>query len=323
MAGFARTHAHDGREEYGVKILVTGGAGFIGSHVVDAYLETGHEVAVVDNLATGHRSNVAAGARLHEVDIHSNEFERIFREFAPEVVNHHAAQASVKVGNADPVHDLEVNGGGTARVATLAARNGVRKVIYSSSGGTVYGEPEKLPVTEAHPIAPRSNYGLSKYTGELYLEMLHRTEGLEYTSLRYSNAFGPRQDPHGEAGVVAIFTGLMLAGQPCTIDGDGEQKKDYVYVGDIARANVLALGPGSSEALNIGSGNGTTVNEIFAALSTATGNTIAPRNGPPRPGDVRNFWLDCSRAKAALGWEPQVSFEDGVRLTVESLKTPA
>lgn len=306
-----------------MKILVTGGAGFIGSHVADAYLAAGHEVAVVDNLATGRRANVPAAARLYEVDIHSNEFERVFQEFAPEVVNHHAAQASVKVGNADPVHDLEVNGGGTARVATLAVRNGVRKVIYSGSGGTVYGEPEYLPVTEAHPVAPRSNYGLSKYTGELYLQMLHRTDALEYTVLRYSNAFGPRQDPHGEAGVVAIFTGLMLAGKQCTIDGDGEQKKDYVYIGDIARANVLALEGGGGQALNIGRGAGTTVNEIFAALSAATGNTIAPRHGPPRVGDVRNFWLDYSRATEALGWRPEVTFEEGVRLTVESLKAPA
>ena len=182
----------------------------------------------------------------------------------------------------------------------------------------------RAPESASHPAcqlpAPRSNYGLSKYVGELYIEMLQRTSGLDYTILRYSNAFGPRQDPHGEAGVVAIFTGLMLAGQQCTIDGDGEQKKDYDYVGDIARANVLALTRGSGQALNIGRGAGTTVNEIFAVLSAATGNAVGPRNGPPREGDVRNFWLDYSRARASLGWEPQVTFEEGVRLTVESMK---
>ncbi|MBK7329009.1 MAG: NAD-dependent epimerase/dehydratase family protein [Dehalococcoidia bacterium] len=303
-----------------MRILVSGGAGFIGSHIVEAYLAAGHEVAVVDNLATGRRANVARGATLHEVDLHARELERIFAEFRPEVVNHHAAQASVKVGNADPVHDLEVNGGGTARLLQLCVENGVRKVIYSSSGGTVYGEPRSLPVAEDHPIAPRSNYGTSKYVGELYVQLAARTAGIDYTIFRYGNAFGPRQDPHGEAGVIAIFTGLMLAGQPCTIDGDGEQKKDYLYVGDIARANVLALDGGSGLVANIGTGVGITVNHIFQVLAEATENTIAARYGPPRAGDVRNFWLDCALAKRELGWEPAVSFEEGVRLTVESLR---
>lgn len=302
-----------------MRILVTGGAGFIGSHIVDAYLAEGHEVAVVDNLSTGRRANVDRRATLHEVDIHSRELEPIFAAFRPEVVNHHAAQASVKVGQADPVHDLEVNGAGTARVAQLAVAHGARKLIYASSGGTVYGDPESLPVTEDHRIAPRSNYGASKYTGELYVQLAARTSDIEYTIFRYGNAFGPRQDPHGEAGVVAIFAGLMRAGQPCTIDGDGEQRKDYVYVGDMARANVLALATGNGLVANIGTGEGTTVNHIYRVLSEAIGNSIEPRSAPPRPGDVRNFWLDCSRAKAALGWEPTVSFEEGIALTVASL----
>lgn len=303
-----------------MRILVTGGAGFIGSHIAEAYLAEGHEVAVLDNLATGRRANVPKATRLYEVDIHARETERIFEEFRPEVVNHHAAQASVKVSSGDPVHDLEVNGGGTARVAQLAARFGARKVIYASSGGTVYGEPQFLPVDESHPIAPMSNYGLSKYTGELYLQLTHRTTGLDYTVLRYGNAYGPRQDPHGEAGVVAIFTGLMLRGEQCTIDGDGEQKKDYLYVGDIARANVLALTAGSGEAYNIGTGEGTTVNTIFATLTGATANSIEARYGPPRPGDVRNFWLNSDRAMRDLAWEPRVSFDEGIRLTVEWFK---
>lgn len=302
-----------------MRILVTGGAGFIGSHIVDAYLAEGHEVAVVDNLSTGRRANVDRRATLHEVDIHSRELEPIFAAFRPEVVNHHAAQASVKVGQADPVHDLEVNGAGTARVAQLAVAHGARKLIYASSGGTIYGDPESLPVTEDHRIAPRSNYGASKYVGELYVQLAARTSDIEYTIFRYGNAFGPRQDPHGEAGVVAIFAGLMRAGQPCTIDGDGEQRKDYVYVGDMARANVLALATGNGLVANIGTGEGTTVNHIYRILSEAIGNSIEPRSAPPRPGDVRNFWLDCSRAKAALGWEPTVSFEEGIALTVASL----
>lgn len=303
-----------------MRVLVSGGAGFIGSHVVEAYLAAGHDVAVVDNLSTGRRSNVPRGAKLFEVDLHARELERVVAEFRPEVVNHHAAQASVKVGTADPVHDLEINGGGTARLLQLAAANGVRKVIYSSSGGTVYGDPERLPVTEDHPIAPLSNYGTSKYVGELYVQLAARSAGLDYTIFRYSNAFGPRQDPHGEAGVVAIFSGLMLSGQQCTIDGDGEQRKDYCYVGDIARANVLALASGAGLVANIGTGEGTTVNQIFSALSDATGNAIEPRHGPPRPGDVRNFWLDCTRAKDVLGWAPEVTFEEGIRLTVESVR---
>lgn len=303
-----------------MRILITGGAGFIGSHVAEAYLAAGHDVAVVDNLATGRRANVPTGAILHEVDIHAQEFERVVAEFGPEVVNHHAAQASVKVSTGDPVHDLEVNGGGTARVAALAQKYGARKVIYSSSGGTVYGEPRGLPVPETHSLEPVSPYGLSKLVGEQYLSLWQRMSGLEWTVLRYSNAFGPRQDPHGEAGVVAIFTGLMLQGQQCTIDGDGEQRKDYCYVGDIARANVLALEKGSGRAYNIGTGDGTSVNEIFAALHEATGNSVAPRNGPPRQGDVRNFWLDISRARDELGWQPAVSFAEGIRLTVASYR---
>ena len=306
-----------------MRILVTGGAGFIGSHIVEAYLAEGHDVCVVDNLATGRRSNLPRGVRLHEVDIHSRETESIFADFRPEVVNHLAAQASVKVSAGDPVFDLEVNGGGTARIAQLAAAHGARKLIYASSGGTVYGDPESLPVSESHPIRPVSNYGTSKYTGELYVYLAARTAGLDYTVFRYGNAYGPRQDPHGEAGVVAIFTGLMLNGEPCTIDGDGEQRKDYLYVGDIARANVLALEKGSGGTYNIGTGEGTTVNHIWKTLSDATGNTIEPRNGPPRPGDVRNFWLDCSAAKRDLGWAPKVSFEEGIRLTVASYRTAA
>ena len=301
-----------------MRILVTGGAGFIGSHIVEVYLSEGHEVAVVDNLATGRRANVPRGATLHEVDIHAREFERIMAEFRPEVVSHNAAQASVKVGQTDPVHDLEVNGGGTARLLDLAIKNGVRKVIYAASGGTVYGNPQSLPIAEDTPAAPRSNYGTSKYVGELYVQLAARTADITYTIFRYGNAFGPRQDPYGEAGVVAIFTGLMKEGRPCTIDGDGEQKKDYLYVGDIARANVLALKAGDGLVANIGTGVGISVNHIFRALSEATGNTIEPVHGPPRPGDVRNFWLDCTRAREVLGWEPKVSFEEGIRLTVAS-----
>lgn len=303
-----------------MKILVTGGAGFIGSHVVEAYLAEGHEVRVIDNLATGRRANVPAGARLHEVDIHSRETEAIFAEFQPDVVNHLAAQASVKVSTTDPVHDLEVNGGGTAKVARLCVEHGVRKLIYASTGGALYGDPDFVPVPETHPIRALSPYGTSKRVGELYIELYNRTAGLDYTILRYANAYGPRQDPHGEAGVIAIFTGLMLAGETCTIDGDGEQQKDYVYVGDIARANLAALTMGNGQAINIGTGKGTSVNQIFNALAAATGNAQPARYGPPRPGDVRNIWLDSSLAGQLLGWKHEVGIDEGIRLTVESFR---
>jgi UDP-glucose 4-epimerase len=303
-----------------MRILVTGGAGFIGSHVVEAYLAAGHEIAVIDNLATGRRANCPEGAVLHEVDIHARETERIFADFRPEIVNHHAAQASVKVSTGDIVFDLEVNGGGTARIADLCVRNDVRKIIYSSSGGTVYGNPESLPVPESHPLRPVSPYGLSKLVGEQYLGLMHRMHGLDSTIFRYSNAFGPRQDPNGEAGVVAIFTGKMLASEQCTIDGDGEQRKDYIYVGDIARANVIALEAGSGAIVNIGTGVGISVNTIFKTLQAETGDSAEPHHGPARVGDVRDFWLENSLAGEVLGWQPEVSFEDGIRLTVASFQ---
>lgn len=303
-----------------MRILVTGGAGFIGSHIVEAYLAAGHDVHVIDSLVTGRRENVPAGAVLHEVDIRSDDVDAVFRAFHPEVVNHLAAQASVKVSTSQPLLDLEINGGGTMHMATLAANHGVRKFIYSSTGGALYGDPDFVPVPETHPIRPLSPYGQSKRVGELYLELVARTKGLKYTILRYANAYGPRQDPHGEAGVCAIFTGLMLEGQPCTIDGDGEQLKDYVYVGDIARANLLALERGTGHALNIGTGKGTSVNAIFTALQQATGSTTPARYGPPRPGDVRNIWLDSALALQELGWQHEIGFEEGIGLTVASVR---
>ncbi len=303
-----------------MKILVTGGAGFIGSHVVEAYLAEGHEVHIADNLATGKRENVAAGATLHVVDILKEEFSELVAGLKPEIVNHHAAQASVKVSGSDIAFDLASNGGGTARVADLCVRHAVKKLIYCNTGGALYGAPEFVPVTEDHPIKPISPYGMSKYTGELYVDYFARLNGLEYTVLRLANAYGPRQDPHGEAGVVAIFTGKLIRGEACTIDGDGEQKKDYVYATDIARANVLALTKGSDERVNIGTGRGYSVNEIYASLQAATGSTAAARFGPARAGDVRNIWLSFAKAKAVLGWEPLVGLDEGLRRTVESFR---
>jgi UDP-glucose 4-epimerase len=301
-----------------MRILVTGGAGFIGSHVAEAYVAEGHDVHIADNLATGRRENLPPGATFHEVDILSPEFEALVASLKPEVVNHLAAQASVKLSAANPLGDLKANAAGAARVAEFSAANGVRKLIYASTGGALYGDPEYVPVDEGHPIKPISAYGLSKYMGELWIGLVSRTKGLDYTILRYANAYGPRQDPQGEAGVVAIFTGKLLAGEACVIDGDGEQMKDYVYVGDIARANVLALEHGSRRAMNIGTCEGTSVNTIFETLQQSTGSAAPARHGPPRPGDVRNIWLESSLAAGVLGWRPEVSFAEGIQRTVES-----
>lgn len=303
-----------------MRILVTGGAGFIGSHIVDAYLAAGHEVAVLDDLSSGKRANLPDDVPIFEHDIRSGDVDGVFREFRPEVVNHHAAQASVKVSTQDPVHDLSVNGGGTANLLQIALKHGTRRFVHCSTGGALYGEPDHLPVPEDHAIVPLSPYGLSKRIGELYTEHLTRGTDLEYVLVRYGNVFGPRQDPHGEAGVMAIFAGRMLAGTQCVIDGDGEQSKDYVYVSDIARANVLVLEKGAGMAFNFGTGAGTSVNTIFRTLHEATGNTVEPVHGPPRKGDVPHIYLDSSRAMEVLGWQPEVSFTDGVRLTVDSIR---
>jgi UDP-glucose 4-epimerase len=304
-----------------MRVLVTGGAGFIGSHLVDAYCRSGHDVCVVDDLSTGRRAFVNPRATFHQVDLLSPATDGIFAAFKPEIVNHHAAQASVKIGASDPGRDLAVNAGGAARIATLSADHGCRKMIYVSSGGTVYGDPEALPIAEDHPKRPISNYGLSKYMGELGVEMVSRTRGLDYTILRYGNAFGPRQDPLGEAGVVSIFAGRLLKGEVCTIDGDGEQRKDYVFVSDLVRANILAHERGSRRVYNIAAGTGVTVNAIFEMLKSAIDPSARPRLGPPRPGDVRNFWLDASRARAELGWTPAVTFADGIRKTAAWLRS--
>ena len=252
-----------------MKILVTGGAGFIASHVVDALLEAGHDVAIVDNLSTGRRRNINPRARFYEVDIRSPELARVLAEERPEIIDHHAAQMDVRRSIVDPIYDADINVLGSLNVLELARQHGVRKVIYISSGGAVYGEPVYLPCDEDHPIDPLCPYGATKHVVEHYLFMYRQNYGLDYTVLRYGNVYGPRQDPHGEAGVVAIFTGLMLAGRQAIINGNGEQERDFVYVGDCVQANLLALNSGSGEIYNVGCGVGTTVNEIFGQTPRA------------------------------------------------------
>jgi UDP-glucose 4-epimerase len=301
-----------------MRILVTGGAGFIGSHLVDRYLTEGHQVAVVDNLATGRRSNLNPDAAFHEVDITDlDALLEVAEQEQPQIINHHAAQMDVRRSVAEPQFDATTNIIGTINVIEAALAVQAAKVIFASSGGAIYGEPERIPADESHPLRPISHYGASKLAGEVYLELYGRLRGLKYTILRYANIYGPRQNPHGEAGVNAIFAGLMLAGKRPTIFGQGDKTRDYVYVGDIAQANVLALDRADGEVLNIGTGVQTTDQEVYDAVAAAVGFDEPPIYGDERPGDVRHSALDATRAQQTLGWRPQVAFREGVRLTVD------
>lgn len=300
-----------------MKVLVTGGAGFIGSHVVDLFLDAGHQVCVVDDLSTGRRENVPPAARLYPVDIRDPGLADVFAAERPEVVSHQAARANVRESFEKPVLYADVNVTGSVRVLECCRRYGVRKLIYASTGGAVYGEPERLPVSEAHPVRPLDPYGASKHHVEHYLEIYRASFGIGYTVLRYPNVYGPRQDPYGEAGVVAIFAGRMLNGEPPVINGTGDQERDFVYVADVARANLLALERGDGEILNIGSGVGTSVNAICAMLQELTGYGGPAEHGPPKHGEVYRICLDATRARAALGWVPQTSLPQGLARTVE------
>jgi UDP-glucose 4-epimerase len=300
-----------------MKILITGGAGFIASHVADGLLADGHEVAIYDNLSTGFRRNVPAAARFYEADIRdATALRHAFEEFRPEAAIHHAAQMDVRKSLEDPVFDAETNILGTIRMILEALRAGTRRIVYASTGGAVYGEPHALPVSESHPINPECAYGISKHTVEHYLELYRILAGLEYVVLRYPNVYGPRQNPHGEAGVNAIFTGLMLAGKTPMIFGDGEQTRDYVYVSDIVEANRRALARGTGQIINIGSGIGTSVNQIYGMLAEITGFTRLAVYAAARAGEIQHVYLDASKAEKVLGWKATVPFADGLRRTV-------
>jgi UDP-glucose 4-epimerase len=300
-----------------MKILVTGGAGFIGSHVVDAYVAAGHEVVVVDDLSTGKRENLNPRARFHQLDIQDPRTIELIRDERPTVLNHHAAQMDVRRSVADPLFDARVNVLGTINLFEGARRANVRRVLFVSSGGAVYGEQTTFPAAESHPTNPVSPYGVSKRAGELYAFFYHVEYQIPFVALRYANVYGPRQDPHGEAGVVAIFTGRMLAGEPVTVNGDGRQTRDYVYVGDVARANLLALERECLGPVNIGTGIETDVNTLARLLLEAAGSRSAVRHGPARAGEQRRSVVDCRRAAAALGWEPSVALAAGLRQTVD------
>ena len=299
-----------------MKIMVTGGAGFIASHVVDALIAAGHDVCIVDNLSTGRRQNINPQARFYEVDIRSADLAEVFTKEQPEVIDHHAAQMDVRRSVADPMYDADVNILGGLNLLELARRHGVRKVVYISTGGAAYGEPVYLPCDEAHPVDPLCPYGATKHTMEHYLFMYRQSYGLDYTVLRYPNVYGPRQDPHGEAGVVAIFAGQMLTGRQVTINGNGEQERDFVYVGDCVRANLIALDAGSGQIYNLGWGIGTSINEIFAQMKDIIGYKPEAVYGPPKLGETFKIYLDASKARRDLAWEPRVTLREGLEQTV-------
>ena len=300
-----------------MKILVTGGAGFIGSHVVDLYVEHGHQVVVIDDLSTGTSSNLNPEATFYKMNIRDAKVAEVFERERPDAVNHHAAQMDVRRSIDDPIFDADVNILGSLSLLEHSRQVGVRRFIYISSGGAVYGEPEYLPCDETHPINPICQYGASKHTVEHYLYMYRVNYGMDFAVLRYANVYGPRQNPLGEAGVVAIFTGKMLEGQKVIINGDGKQTRDFVYVADCAQANLLALTDESVDGVfNLGSGRGTSINEIFTELQTVTDYGFPAVHGPAKLGETRRIYLDVKKADKELDWRPTVDLEEGLKRTV-------
>ncbi len=303
--------------------LVTGGAGFIGSHLVDRLLEEGHKVAVIDNLSTGKLKNLNSGATFYHMDITNPSVQDIFQREQPDLVYHLAAQISVSESTKDPVKDGETNVIGTLRLLEAVRRSGIEKFIYSSTGGALYGDPETNPCSEQTPIIPLSPYGLSKYLAEQYIELYHRLYHLNYTILRYGNVYGPRQDPHGEAGVVAIFSQAMLDGKQPSIFGAGDQERDFVYVGDVVDANIRAMKKGDGQAFNIGTSHGTNVNRIYDSLKDIISFKWDAEHRTARPGEVYKISLECDKALRELGWSPQVSLDEGLDRTAEFFRKAA
>ena len=304
-----------------MKCLVTGGAGFIGSHIVDTLLDAGHEVVVVDDLSTGKRANLNPRARFYEMDIRSPDLPEVFASEKPDIVSHQAAQMDVRRAVREPAFDASVNVIGALNVLECARHNGVKKILFASTGGAVYGEPEHVPVEETHPIAPMSPYGLTKFTFENYLGLYRRLYGMAFVALRYPNVYGPRQDPHGEAGVVAIFTRQMLAGEQPIIFGDGSKSRDYVHVSDVAAATRLLVAYGDEGSVfNLGFGLEISDRMIFDAVRDALGLAIEPRYGEVRPGEVSRIALNASRIREARGWQPTLGYREGIARTVEWYK---
>ena len=309
-----------------MRALVTGGAGFIGSTLVDRLLAEGHSVDVVDDLSTGSMTNLASARTghgrkftFHQIDVRSPDMVELAIRRRPDVVYHLAAQADVRVSVYRPVFDAEVNVIGSLQVLEGARISGARKVVFASSGGTIYGAPvpSALPVTEGHPQRPISPYGVAKKAVGDYLHAYRELHGLEYTALALANVYGPRQDPHGEAGVIAIFAGRLISGGACTIYGDGTQTRDFVYVDDVVDAFARAADGGSGLLLNVGTGTETTVHDLYATMAGAAGVDRPPTYAPPRPGELARSSLDPGRARVHLGWEPWTKIDDGAAAVVE------
>jgi UDP-glucose 4-epimerase len=304
-----------------MKILITGGAGFIGSNVTDRLIELGHSVAIVDNLSTGKKENINSKADFYEYDIREKDLISIFKMVMPEIVIHNAAQLSVRLSVEDPLYDSSVNVLGGLNVFNCSSRCGATKVIFASSGGTVYGEQEKFPADESHSTNPISPYGVAKLASEKYLSYFRKDYGLKYTALRYANIYGPRQDPLGEAGVVAIFAGKLIMGQAPVINGDGNQTRDYVFVGDVVEANIKAIESDFVGCVNIGTETEITVNGLFDILKSVSGNMdMQELHGPAKPGEQYRSVLANGLAKKVLGWEPAVSITKGLGMTYKWFK---
>ena len=304
-----------------MKILVTGGAGFIGSHIVDAYIAQGHEVVVVDDLSSGRKENLNPKAEFLEINIQDDRIEEIFTNGQFDVVNHHAAQMDVRKSVADPKFDAQINVLGTLNLLENCVRTKVKKIIFASTGGAIYGEQDYFPADEEHPTWPISPYGITKLAGEKYIHYYKEVHGLSHVILRYSNVYGPRQNPHGEAGVVAIFSERFLQNnEHPVINGDGKQTRDYVYVGDLVRANVLALNYEKSDIFNIGTSVEADVNKLYRLLNDHTGANVEEFHGPAKAGEQMRSCLSFAKAERILGWKPEVELNQGLKNTVEYFK---
>ncbi len=301
------------------RVLVTGGAGFMGSHLVDSLAAQGHDVLVVDNLSTGTPSNLSGDAELVDLDVAADGFVSVAKSFRPSVISHLAAQSSVPVSMSDPSLDARVNILGGLNVCRAAIESGCEQVIYVNTGGALYGEPDYVPCDEDHPIRPVSSYGLSKWTSECYFRLM-LPDSIPLKVMRLANVYGPRQNPHGESGVTAIFARKMLYGDTVRIFGDGEHTRDYIYVGDFVDAHHMAMNHGEWLVLNFGTGKGTSVNEVFRQLQAITGYEASPVYGDERPGDVWHIALDSTKAKEILGWEPRVELLEGLEKTVAHMR---
>ena len=300
-----------------MKVLVTGGAGFIGSHVVDRLVQEGHEVVVVDNLSTGKRRNLNRAARFFKLDIQSWRLERVFRNERPNIVMHLAAQMDVRKSVEDPIFDAQVNVLGMLNVLQQAVRHGVRKVVFSSSGGAIYGEQEIYPAPESHVMRPLSPYGISKLCGEQYLSYYQRVSGLQMVNLRYANVYGPRQDPDGEAGVVAIFIQKLLNNEQAIVNGNGRQTRDFVYVEDVVEANLAVMGQETQGTYNVGTGEETSINDLLRILVSRTNSTCKEVHGPAKTGEQVRSVIDSGKLRQELSWEPRTELSEGLKRTVD------